>query len=110
MMQEFYDKFHPTERCRSKCRRESGERILGKDPKQSRFCSFRNLVQWPKLVKRMMKRKICQFNGRSKYWNYYIGRSIESFLLPKDLGNIKEEVQVSNGRYGPYIRHGAAFV
>jgi hypothetical protein len=35
--------------------------------------------------------KICQFNGRSKYRNYYIGRSIEFFLLPKDLGNIKEK-------------------
>jgi hypothetical protein len=55
-----------------------------------------------------MKRKICQFNARSKYWKYWSGRSIEFILLPKDLGN-KEEVQVSN-RYGPYIRHGAAFV
>jgi DNA topoisomerase-1 len=28
----------------------------------------------------------------------------------KNLGNYKEEVEVSNGRYGPYIRHGAAFL
>jgi DNA topoisomerase-1 len=33
------------------------------------------------------------------------------FLLPKNLGEYKgDEVEVSNGRYGPYIRHGAAFV
>jgi DNA topoisomerase-1 len=33
------------------------------------------------------------------------------FSASKDLGEYKgEEVQVSNGRYGPYIRHGAAFV
>jgi DNA topoisomerase-1 len=32
-------------------------------------------------------------------------------LLPKNLGEYKEaEVEVSNGRYGPYIRHGAAFI
>jgi topoisomerase IA-like protein len=31
-------------------------------------------------------------------------------LLPKNLGEYKEaEVEVSNGRYGPYIRHGAAY-
>ena len=33
------------------------------------------------------------------------------FLLPKNLGLYKgEEVEVSNGRYGPYVRHGAAFI
>ena len=33
------------------------------------------------------------------------------FLLPKNLGTYKgEEVEVSNGRFGPYIRHGSAFV
>jgi DNA topoisomerase-1 len=33
------------------------------------------------------------------------------YFASKDLGKYKEEeVQVSNGRYGPYIRHGAAFV
>jgi len=37
--------------------------------------------------------------------------ALNLFLLPKDLGEYKgEEVQVSNGRFGPYIRHGAAFV
>jgi DNA topoisomerase-1 len=33
------------------------------------------------------------------------------FLLPKNLGLYKgEEVEVSNGRYGPYVRHGSAFI
>jgi DNA topoisomerase-1 len=40
-----------------------------------------------------------------------IGLEALNLFCFKDLGNIKrEEVQVSNGRYGPYIRHGAAFV
>jgi hypothetical protein len=43
------------------------------------------------IEKRMMKRKIRQFNARSKYWKYWSGRSIELFLLPKDLGNIKRK-------------------
>ncbi len=33
------------------------------------------------------------------------------FLLPKNLGLYKdEEVEVSNGRYGPYVRHGSIFI
>jgi DNA topoisomerase-1 len=55
------------------------------------------------IEKRMMKRKICQFNGRSKYWKYWSEEAFEFILLPKDLGEYKEEeVQVSNGRYGPH--------
>jgi DNA topoisomerase-1 len=31
--------------------------------------------------------------------------------LPKNLGEYKgEEVEVSNGRYGPYVRHGSVFI
>jgi DNA topoisomerase-1 len=36
---------------------------------------------------------------------------LDLFLLPKNLGTYKEEeVEVSNGRFGPYVRHGSAFV
>jgi DNA topoisomerase-1 len=38
-------------------------------------------------------------------------RGIKLILVTKNLGEYKEaEVEVSNGRYGPYIRHGAAFI
>jgi DNA topoisomerase-1 len=45
MMQEFYDKFHPTVKdVEANAEREKGERILGKDPKQKAgFCSFREI-------------------------------------------------------------------
>tara|TARA_R110000868_G_scaffold6046_1_gene35049 strand:+ start:29110 stop:29820 length:711 start_codon:yes stop_codon:yes gene_type:complete len=43
--------------------------------------------------------------------NIGLEEALNLFLLPKNLGVYKEEeVEVSNGRYGPYIRHGAAFV
>jgi DNA topoisomerase-1 len=33
------------------------------------------------------------------------------FLLPKNLGTYQgEEVEVSNGRFGPYVRHGSVFI
>jgi topoisomerase IA-like protein len=73
MMQEFYDKFHPTVKdVEANAEREKGERILGKDPKQKAgFVRLGKFGPWLKLVKRMMKRKICQFNARSKYWKYW---------------------------------------
>jgi DNA topoisomerase-1 len=43
MMKEFYDQFHPTVKDVEANERESGERILGKDPKTERFCSFREI-------------------------------------------------------------------
>jgi DNA topoisomerase-1 len=42
--------------------------------------------------------------------NITLEETLNLFYYPKS-GNYKdEEVEVSNGRYGPYIRHGAAFV
>ena len=43
--------------------------------------------------------------------NITLEDALNLFLLPKNLGLYKgEEVEVSNGRYGPYVRHGAAFI
>jgi hypothetical protein len=39
----------------------------------------------------MMKRKICQFNGRSKYWNYYFRRGVKPFSNFKRFREYKGE-------------------
>jgi DNA topoisomerase-1 len=45
MMQEFYDKFHPTVKdVEANAERESGERILVKIQNKSRFVRLGNLV------------------------------------------------------------------
>ena len=37
--------------------------------------------------------------------------ALNLFLLPKNLGTYKgEEVEVNNGRFGPYVRHGKTFI
>jgi len=37
--------------------------------------------------------------------------ALNLFLLPKNLGQYKgEEVEVSNGRFGPYVRFGKQFI
>ncbi len=43
--------------------------------------------------------------------NITLEEALNLFLLPKSLGEYKgEEVEVSNGRYGPYVRHGSVFI
>jgi DNA topoisomerase-1 len=57
MMQEFYDKFHPTVKDVEANAEESGERILGKIQKGKQVSvRLGSLDLWLKL-KRMMKRK-----------------------------------------------------
>ena len=59
MMKDFYKGFHPqVEDVQENAERESGERILGEDPKTGRQVSVRlgNLDLWCKLVQWKMKK------------------------------------------------------
>ena len=43
--------------------------------------------------------------------NITIEEALNLFLLPKSLGSYQgEEVEVNNGRFGPYVRYGSAFI
>jgi DNA topoisomerase-1 len=115
MMQEFYDKFHPTVKdVEANAERESGERILGKDPKTGkqvlvRLGKFGPVAQIGEADDE--EKKFASLMADQNIGTITLEEALNLFLLPKDLGEYKEEeVQVSNGRYGPYIRHGAAFV
>jgi DNA topoisomerase-1 len=115
MMQEFYDKFHPNVKdVEANADRESGERILGTDPATGKPVSVRLGKFGPMAQigdaededKKFASLKIDQNIG-----NITLEDALNLFLLPKNLGLYKgEEVEVSNGRYGPYLRHGAAFI
>jgi len=115
MMQEFYDKFHPNVKdVEANADRESGERILGTDPATGKPVSVRLGKFGPMAQigdaededKKFASLKIDQNIG-----NISLEDALNLFLLPKNLGLYKgEEVEVSNGRYGPYVRHGAAFI
>jgi DNA topoisomerase-1 len=77
MMQEFYDKFHPTVKDVEANAERERRKNFSKDPKQvSRSVRLGSLDLWLKLEKRMMKRKICQFNARSKYWKYWLEEAL----------------------------------
>lgn len=115
MMNAFYSHFHPIVKDVEKnADRESGERILGKDPKTGKLVSVR-------LGKFGPMAQIGEADDESKIFaslrsNQSIGtitleEVLDLFLLPKVLGNYKnEEIEVNNGRFGPYIRLGKVFI
>ncbi len=115
MMQEFYDKFHPNvKEVEANAERESGERILGKDPKTGRQVSVR-LGKFGPMAQIGEPddddKKFASLMAEQNIGNITLEEALNLFLLPKNLGTYKgEEVEVSNGRFGPYIRHGSAFI
>ena len=115
MMQTFYDEFHPTvKNVEANADRESGERILGTDPKSGKPVSVRLGKFGPMAQIGAATDEEKTFASLLKEQNMgtiTLEEVLNLFLLPKKLGVYKnEEVEVSNGRYGPFIRFGAMFV
>lgn len=115
MMNEFYSHFHPNvQDVEKNADRESGERILGKDPKTGKQVSVR-------LGKFGPMAQIGEADDEDKQFaslrqdqnigNITLEEVLNLFLLPKNLGNYKgEEIEVNNGRFGPYVRFGKQFI
>ena len=115
MMQEFYDQFHPTVKdVEANAERESGERILGKDPKTGKQVSVR-LGKFGPMVQigeaDDEEKKFASLMSDQNIGSIVLEDALNLFLLPKSLGIYKgEEVEVNNGRFGPYVRHGSVFI
>ncbi len=115
MMQDFYSHFHPTVKDVEKnAERESGERILGTDPKTGKQVSVRLGKFGPMAQIGDMEDENKQFASLMNEQNIgtiTLDEALALFQLPKALGNYKEEeVEVNNGRFGPYVRFGKAFI
>ena len=115
MMQEFYDKFHPNvKEVEENAERESGERILGKDPKTGKQVLVRLGKFGPVAQIGEADDEAKQFASLMSDQNIgtiTLEEALNLFLLPKNLGIYKgEEVEVSNGRFGPYVRYGKTFI
>ncbi|KIO52906.1 type I DNA topoisomerase [Flavobacterium hibernum] len=114
MMQEFYNKFHPNvKEVEANAERESGERILGKDADgrqvSVRLGKFGPMAQIGEADDE--DKKFASLMADQNIGNITLEEALNLFLLPKNLGEYKgEEVEVSNGRYGPYVRHGSVFI
>ena len=115
MMQEFYDKFHPNVKdVEANADRESGERILGKHPESGktvlvRLGKFGAMAQIGDIDDE--EKKFASLRPEQNIGNITLEEALNLFLLPKALGTYKgEEVEVSLGRFGPFIRFGKVFV
>ena len=115
MMQEFYDKFHPNVKdVEANADRESGERILGKHPESGktvlvRLGKFGAMAQIGDSDDE--DKKFASLRPEQNIGNITLEEALNLFLLPKVLGIYKgEEVEVSLGRFGPFVRFGKVFV
>ena len=115
MMQDFYDHFHPTvKNVEANAERESGERILGVDPKSGKPVSVR-LGKFGPMAQigdaDDENKTFASLRSEQNIGNISLEDALNLFLLPKNLGQYNgEEVEVSNGRFGPYVRYGKMFV
>lgn len=115
MMQEFYDQFHPNVKdVEANAERESGERILGTDPKTGKPVSVR-LGKFGPMAQigdaDDDEKQFASLMADQNIGNITLEEALNLFLLPKKLGDYKgEEVEVNNGRFGPYVRFGKMFI
>jgi DNA topoisomerase-1 len=116
MMKDFYKGFHPqVEDVQENADRESGERILGTDPKTGRQVSVR-LGKFGPMVQigtaeEEEKPKFASLSPDQQLNSITFEEAMDLFKLPKSLGHYNEdEVEVNIGRFGPYVRYGKKFV
>lgn len=115
MMKDFYNHFHPiVNKVETTAERETGERILGVDPKSGKQVSVR-LGRYGAMAQignqEDEEKQFASLRAEQNISTITLEEALNLFLLPKILGNYKdEEIEVSNGRFGPYVRFGKQFI
>ncbi len=115
MMNEFYSHFHPTViDVEKNAERESGERILGNDPKSGKVVLVR-LGKFGPVAQigdaEDEEKQFASLNPSQNIGTIGLEEALQLFLLPKALGEYEgEAVEVNNGRFGPYVRYAEMFV
>ena len=115
MIKGFYNEFHPTVTFVSEnAERESGERILGNHPETGKTVLVRlgKFGAMAQIGDREDEEKLfASLLKEQNLGSITLEEALDLFLLPKNLGTYEaEEVIVSNGRFGPYIKFGAMYV
>jgi DNA topoisomerase I len=115
MMNQFYDHFHPNVvDVEKNADRESGERILGTDPKSGKPVSVRlgKFGPMAQIGDPEDENKIfASLKADQNIGTITLEETLKLFLLPKNLGTYQnEEIEVNNGRFGPYVKFGKQFV
>jgi len=119
VLKEFYGPFHALiENTVENAERAKGRRELGKDPKSGNTVLVQ-ITRYGPVVQIGEKEELSE-NEKPKYANLKPGQSLETisleealdlFQLPKSFGIYKnEEVIISNGRFGPYVKWGETYI
>lgn len=115
MMQDFYNHFHPiVAKVETTAERETGERILGKDPKSGKQVSVR-LGKFGPMAQIGAadddEKQYASLRADQNISNISLEDALNLFLLPKILGDYNgETIEVNNGRFGPYVKFGTQFI
>ena len=116
MLKVFYGKFHNTvEDVKENAQRESGERILGKDPSSGRIVKVR-LGKFGPIAQigdqnDEEKPIFASLRPDQQLENITFEEVLKLFEMPKNLGDYQgEEITVNNGRFGPYLKHKGIFI
>ncbi|RLJ67231.1 DNA topoisomerase I [Lacinutrix venerupis] len=116
VMKSFYKDFHPKViDVQENAERESGERILGEDPKSGKRVSVR-LGKFGPMVQMGTvdddeDPTYASLAPDQQLASITFEEAMDLFKLPKTLGTYKgESVEVNNGRFGPYVKFGGAYV
>jgi len=116
MLKEFYDPFHAlVEKTWANADRASGERHLGTDPKSgkpviARLWRFGPMVQIGSPDDEV-KPQYAPIRWEKGIGTISLEEALELFALPKKIGEYEgHEVQVSIGRFWPYIKFDKLFV
>lgn len=115
MMRDFYDHFHPNvKNVEENAERESGERVLGSHPESGKTVLVR-LGKFGPIAQigdpEDDEKQFASLKTDQNIGTITLEEALDLFLLPKMLGEYKgEEVEVNNGRFGPYVRVGKTFI
>ena len=118
MLQEFYTPFHKTvESTTENSERASGERQLGIDPVSGkpvtvRVGRFGPLAQLGETIEGSEEKpKFASLRKNQSIETITLEDALDLFKLPMTLGEYNgQEVIVSVGRFGPYVKLGEAFI
>ena len=116
MIENFYTKFQPVvEDVKENASRESGERILGEDPKSGRIVKVRlgkfGPIAQIGLADDEEKPVFASLQQNQNLENISLDEALMLFKLPRIVGDLNgKEIIANNGRFGPYIKYSDYFV
>jgi DNA topoisomerase-1 len=115
MIDRFYKTFHhKVEDTLEKSEKNTGARVLGKDPKTgkdvvAKIGKYGPIIQIGD-VNDEEKPKFASLRGNQYIETITLEEALKLFNLPRNLGQYEgEDVIVSIGRFGPYVRHNSLF-